>query len=742
MIIEKTKPESIPLDIDVRTVKQNAALSIKSMVDVIQEFVTNSDDSYVRKGSGGLIDIEIQTADKILLVRDYAEGMSAQAMKEKLGTIGKRVSGLEEGQRVRGTNSRGAKDVATLGHVTFESITEAGGESTYSKCEITEFFEFIPPESKPASKQIRKRLNINSGTGTVVTIKFNTDVRFHQYSTLKKKISQHISFRELLKNRKVILKDTNNSKSDRVNPPRIEGKERVKVTFSVPGYPESKAKLAISRAGKPFDKSPAKNKYRLGGILIKSKHAIHEATLFDPGLERDPHATRFYGKLTCDYIDDLWNDWDNRHEARKTATKNNPRPIYDPGRQLGLTADHPFVIALYEECRKYLEPLVEEERKLAENEQSKIESQKTRKQLDKLEEAATKFMDEELEDPGDGAKPVSESRFRKIGYVITPPFSQMIKGDKLLCTLKVLQKSFPRIQVGTCVDIERYSNEIKVNTPSVELEPHPDQEGVLQAKWEVTAKSATPATGVNAKVKSISADVTIEVFDCEKDRYAHIEDFCFGSKKYTVRLAEGKKTRKNIRLFAPLKMVPSPTKLDIQTGSSQFKIVGETMMKPDKRKGIAVANITVVTDLQEAEATTLTACLGSHKVQAEIVTQPPIGTKIEIKIKDIDSGSYRSQWNGSVLEIAARHPALSRYLGSGPEFAGQDSPLFKIILAEIVADAVCRKIVGYNIEADPEEYDEADWDSFYAEYSELMTRFSPLTHKLQCPNPQEGQIAE
>ena len=44
--------------------------------------------------------------------------MTTDQMNRKLGRIGDRVSGLEAGHAVRGTNLRGAKDIAALGTVT------------------------------------------------------------------------------------------------------------------------------------------------------------------------------------------------------------------------------------------------------------------------------------------------------------------------------------------------------------------------------------------------------------------------------------------------------------------------------------------------------------------------------------------------------------------------------------------------------------------------------------------------
>ena len=88
-------------------------------------------------------------------------------MLKKLSRMGGRVSGLEQGLAVRGTNSRGAKDVAALGDVTFESI---GGDGKYHKFHISAYFEYTAYEPMQVTEEVRENLGIGSGTGTLVTI--------------------------------------------------------------------------------------------------------------------------------------------------------------------------------------------------------------------------------------------------------------------------------------------------------------------------------------------------------------------------------------------------------------------------------------------------------------------------------------------------------------------------------------------------------------------------------------------
>ena len=106
------------VEADRRTLVQNAKLAIRDVFDAIVELVTNADDAYQRLESHGRIEIEVERrrgSPSLLKVRDFAAGMTADVMEHNLSRLGGRVSGMESGLAVRGTNSRGAKDVAALG---------------------------------------------------------------------------------------------------------------------------------------------------------------------------------------------------------------------------------------------------------------------------------------------------------------------------------------------------------------------------------------------------------------------------------------------------------------------------------------------------------------------------------------------------------------------------------------------------------------------------------------------------
>jgi hypothetical protein len=248
--------------------------------------------------------------------------------------------------------------------------------------------------------------------------------------------------------------------------------------------------------------------------------------------------------------------------------------------------------------------------------------------------------------------------------------------------------------------------------------------------WKVKALKPTAATGVRVRVNSINEESAIEVLETEADKYKDVTDLQFSKRQYRMRTDQKRRT---IRVLAPLSVAPRTTDLEIILSSKHFEVGGQRILQPHGDLGVAICDLILKCDGKEASGT-LTAKLGSQTASADIASHLPLGAGLSIKIEDVDYQNQRYRWRQNVLEIAARHPSLRRYLGDKEsKFPGQETKHFRLLVAEIVADAVCARLVGRNAQASPEEYEDADWDTYYAQYSKYMTQFLPVAHKLQCP---------
>jgi len=113
-----------------------------------------------------------------------------------------------------------------------------------------------------------------------------------------------------------------------------------------------------------------------------------------------------------------------------------------------------------------------------------------------------------------------------------------------------------------------------------------------------------------------------------------------------------------------------------------------------------------------------------------MVARPPetiIPTRIELR--DEDYGNFRAKWadhegKPHLLLVSAKHKSLSRYLGPAPDYEGQDAPHFRLLLAEIVAESVCRKSLTL-------EAKERTWEFRWADLKEDHLIADDVLAKLQ-----------
>ena len=288
------------------------------------------------------------------------------------------------------------------------------------------------------------------------------------------------------------------------------------------------------------------------------------------------------------------------------------------------------------------------------------------------------------------------------------------------------------MEAGASVQVECLTDNIVTNKRFAALEPYPTHEGVLRATWTIKAVSPTVATGVKVRVLPITAESMVEVLESEAERYSWVSGLCFERSRYLVRTD---RKRKRVKLLAPLGLISTPTPFEVEIRGQRFKAGDEHVLRPDSKLQVALCDFTIKTTQEEATTAQLFARVGEMEATVDLLSTVPPGTGMSFSLEDIDMVNQRYRWKNDQLMIAARHPSLKRYLGSKEEeFPGQNKRHFRVLLGEIVADAVCARLLRHKIQTKPEDYEDADWDTYYSEFSRYMTRFLPIAHKLIVPD--------
>lgn len=701
--------QAIDLHYSPRYFQFNRSHAIRDVFDALVELITNSDDSYhrlFRRGAigedGGPILIEHCEQRKgegsLLVVRDRAEGMTLEEMLQKLGDVGTRRS--EEGDR--GFMARGAKDCTELGSMIVESIKDG----KYYKCELTHRPQFIPWEKgKSVTKEIRETLGVERGNGTVVTIRMDASQKIPRIESIVRDLSWHFALRDILSEHSptcaFIKRLGSKDKPDKLVYYHPEGELVWNDRYEIPGYSGVKATLKIWKHKEAFN-DPSE-RFRRSGLLIKGSRAIHECSLLYSEFEKDSvYAKKYFGRIECDYIDVLLKEYDDRREAGETHPSDNPFLLIDPNRQSGLRREHPFTKAFFRLPAERLRALIATDKAAEKNERRRIASQETQSRLDQLAKAAGKFLKQQLEDVEELTlgESVDEKSFSKQGILLYPTYIRVALGETRTITVYV-KKRFVQ-GIGDTIQIRSDSSALAVLDPEINLRPHKTKEDRFIASFKVRGEKITELAYIQASCNNLPpAEAIAEVVEYHLQDHKFTSRVEFEHKTYTL----GEKVGKTLLLFAMCpEVVGSRTEVKVTCSDSQsIAIRGRCFLEPVKGANYAVAKISVFGHKIMEEAATLTATVNGESAQVKLrvkqAKEDEDSVQLGIDLRNEDFGNFRAIWaehegKPNLLLVSAKHRSLNRYLKYNPEtqtFEGQNNPLFRVLLAEIVAESVCRK---------------------------------------------------
>jgi hypothetical protein len=727
-----------------RAFEQDAQEAMRGdIVRGLIELITNADDAYARaRGAGGKILVEVEHrrgAAWNIVVRDRATGMSLKQMKSRLGELGGRSSGFESGQAVRGTLGRGAKDLPAFGPTLWESVKA----DQYAALQILPTGEIDAlPRPRRVTQQDRRRLGIPRGNGMAVTVRVRDNVRCPNHATLRRRLSCHFQLRDIMADpeREVLLSNVNNpSEKDRLRYVLLQMDLLRSTNLAIEGYPGVQASLDVWRLPERCD-DQASDACRPGGILIKGRRAIYDNTLFS--FEGSPYAAYLHGRIICEHIDTLAQEYDDRSAERLPPTEENPMPIVGRTRD-SLRREHPFYKALREAVEPVLQQLVREEEERVRKETITVENEQTRRDLDRAAREATRFMEDELRDAEAEGLPEVDGLGAAKPLAIVPAETVCYLGETK--TLRIIAQSAGLDADSTAslsMDPEGVVEFVNESL-AIPLHPHRKRADLLVGHFEL--RPLLPDVSiVQCGVSGRKAEAMVTVLE-ERSPVtappaapppATLE---FEHRHYRI----GWTRRKTLTLRAPLDKLSAGTTVHIRSNNTGVAVLTpQASMGLDASASYLVGHIRVEGRALGAEATVSASAGDLMAGCLAAVSRDEAGPSLQFVIEDKDSGKYRAVWEDrddqgtgnsvKVLVIQARHPALSRYLGDAPIFPGQQSPWTRLLLAEILADNVCRE-VGRRVDELRSQDERPDAEGFYSEHYGRTLKLLPRLQQAMLP---------
>ena len=317
--------------------------------------------------------------------------------------------------------------------------------------------------------------------------------------------------------------------------------------------------------------------------------------------------------------------------------------------------------------------------------------------LNKLAKKASEFLKQQLEETEPSPEPDTHKSVFTQAISIFPPYLNVGIGQVRNLTLYVRAASLQNINTAAIQVSSEDDKALAVLDQSPELQAHRSKEGWQVGVIRVQGNAVKDKIIIRASVAGLpDATAVVSVKDNSIEQRVFESPLEFEHEEYKVR--DG--SRRSLQLFAKSPEVVAEA-MEATVESSDpvaAPIRGRCMLTPVAGSNYAVANV-VVQGRKLHSIVEVTALVNGRAAttRVRVVQQPPEeGVPVRIELRDEDYGKFRARWadhenKPSLLLVSARHKSLARYLGPAPAFDGQNSALFRVLLAEIVAESVARK---------------------------------------------------
>jgi len=333
-----------------------------------------------------------------------------------------------------------------------------------------------------------------------------------------------------------------------------------------------------------------------------------------------------------------------------------------------------------------------------------ITNLETKNKLNELAKAASKFLKQQIEDLEEITtdEGIDNETFSKKGVLIYPTYANIGLNSIRTFGFYVNRKVFNH--EGMNIQLVSDSKAIELLDENFIINVHKKKSDLLYGKFRVKGKYLEDGICVEAKGLGLpKTEARFNVIENQIEEHIFLNSLEFEHDSYKIK--EG--STKTIRLFAKYpELVNREIEIKvISEDNHNLCAKGRCMLVPVEGSNFAYSDIVIEAKRLVDKPLSLSVNLNEHiaKTKVKIIQKEEKGPEIKIEITDEDFGNYRATWavregKPNLLKVSAKHPSLKRYLGASPNYPGQNTNIFKSVLAEVVAESVCRRALQLETE--------------------------------------------
>lgn len=691
-----------------------------SVLKVLNELITNSDDSYYRlekkgKKASGLIQIGFWKKKKIkrstieaFCIRDLAEGISSDTIETKFGKYGEDTAG----ETRRGYFGQGAKDaLCNMQNSVLLSI-----QNGQISC-VRFMMENPGPREQPkyliednnTAQQLLKSYDDKTksfyklrpdATGTFIFLEVPSDRHSPRENTLVEGLQTFYMLRKILSDpkRRVQLINHNSGKVMNLKHTPIFGEVILSESF-VLSYDSLEFEITLTVLDAVSDLDQKASDRREGGLLVVDEDdAVLDLTLF--GYDDNSSAASLTGEV--------------RIKGFKKLFQTDASVVIES--REGLDYAHPFNKLLRDEVRKRL---VKEIERLGKEKAAKelVVDQKLDKQIKKAFARINYLMRKEAEkEPEKGTGDDEEPLKKPENGMIFRPSVVHIEREQVKTVYLVVDAA--KIPPDSIVNITCDNPKIDVDPiGSISVPEDLLTEGLIKIPIDICGDQPGERATITARFGLIEASLFVTITDIIEIVPPSGFDFV----PDRTRVYQGRKT--HLKLLIDTKVVRPATLISIDSDNPQVAVTGakvggrsieDPRMFPLPRSDpTSIAVVLVEIEGRKAQQKgTITAKAIDKQAFAQvrvIEKKPKRGYFNDYKLDSTKDARLRFSFdseNGMVY-VHLRAPVVQQYLGPEGEHiinGKERTPQAFVMLGEVILQCICRQWAKYRYTTGFKEY--------------------------------------